>query len=182
MTLITWRSQATGSMPLSLQLPIRLYTAPPPEGRFHTGYCLPPPSHCGSIRSVHPIVSAGMRTLSPYLSDATACPSVLYPVVQRLHQRYTSGFPDGQSRFCCYRRWMANVNIEDLTSGMCHFHKESCRVCIGLQDTAVVRQMLLWMDTFAVGRAGEPHRSRQSRTGVAIVKNIDPQPPVLVLP
>lgn len=35
------------------------------------------PSHLYSTRSVHPTVSAGMRTLSPYLSDATVFSSVV---------------------------------------------------------------------------------------------------------
>ncbi len=36
------------------------YAAPVqlPGGRFHTGYCRSPPSHCGSIRSERPIASA----------------------------------------------------------------------------------------------------------------------------
>ncbi|STI82995.1 Uncharacterised protein [Escherichia coli] len=52
--------------------------------------------------------------------------------------------------------------IVDLASGMCHTSRFGCltafvksivtRICIGLQDTSVVRQMLLWVDAFAVGR------------------------------
>src|SRR5699024_4463795 len=38
--------------------------------------CRFPPSHYCSTRSVHPTVSAGMRTLLPYLSDATVFSSV----------------------------------------------------------------------------------------------------------
>lgn len=66
---------------------------------------------------------------------------LLYPVVQRLHQRYHSGFSDRQSlfyrtaadlrldsvqrsdtteRFCRYCRWMADMYIVDLVSGMHH--------------------------------------------------------------
>ncbi|GCR85477.1 hypothetical protein EC162594_05123 [Escherichia coli O145:H28] len=52
--------------------------------------------------------------------------------------------------------------IVDLASGMCHTSRFGyltafvksivTRICIGLQDTSVVRQMLLWVDAFAVGR------------------------------
>ncbi len=82
--------------------------------------------------------------------------------------------------------------IVDLASGMRHAGRFGypptfiegiiTRVRIGLQDTAVVRQMSLRVDTFAVGRVGEPHRCRHGRARVAIVTNIDPQPPGTGLP
>lgn len=56
---------------------------------------------------------------------------------------------------------MTNMYIVDLASGMRHagsfgysptfIEGVITRVRIGLQDTAVVRQMSLWVDTFAVG-------------------------------
>lgn len=56
---------------------------------------------------------------------------------------------------------MTNMYIVDLASGMCHAGRFGysptfidgviTRVRIGLQDTAVARQMSLWVDTFAVG-------------------------------
>ena len=60
--------------------------------------------------------------------------------------------------------------IVDLAPGMRHVGRFGyaptflkcvvTRVCISLQGTAVVHQMLLWMDTFAVRRVEEPHRRR----------------------
>ncbi len=71
-------------------------------------------------------------------------------------------FPDTTERFSRYCRWMADMYIVDLASGMCHTSRFGyltafvksilTRICIGLQDTSVVRQMLLWVDAFAVGR------------------------------
>ena len=55
------------------------------------------------------------------------------------------------------------------------------RISIGLQSTEKLLQMALGMFPFEIRRVGKPHSGSRGVDGRAIIANISPQRPVLVL-